>query len=139
MPGLSHEQQEVVTQDSVLWFRTLLLYALCEEVRTEGPRTELLLEQPQDPKEYRPLAEVQEKKFMSMWRTSEWVAFKERYNIPMISCDQGAMGHPCKKPTTLAVTMKDMADLHELRCDPFRPQQDRSRMTLQERCSQSKE
>ena len=54
LPSLTPQQAEIVTNDSILWLRLLLMYMLCEEVRpTELPQTAFLCEQPRDPAEYR--------------------------------------------------------------------------------------
>ena len=103
----------------VLFFRTLALYVLCEDVRLpQEPQTALAVEQPEDPARYRSPEEVKEKKFMSVWRTEEWQLFEEIYQVKKIHFDQGPMGHVKKKPTTLAVVLRDIAVLNELRGPP---------------------
>lgn len=141
LPGISPEQREMVLQDSALWFRTLLIYAVCEDAQGDEPQTSLILEQPEDPKNYRSPQEGQEKKFMSVWRTQEWKIFQEKFNIKMISFDQGGMGHECRKPTTLAITLDELCQLDGLRgsASGGGNGEDRRSMSLRDRCQQSKQ
>ena len=86
LPSLTPQQAELVFNDSVLWFRFLLMYIMCEEVRYEEEKTiALVVEQPEDPKNYRGEEEVGEKGFMSMWRTQEWLDFAKTYGADLIS------------------------------------------------------
>ena len=144
VPTLTAAKQNLVTGDSVLWFRMLALYMLCEDVRLpDEPQTALAIEQPEDPARYRPVDEVKVKKFMSVWRTKEWQSFEEHFKVRMIHFDQGPMGHIKKKPTSMAVVLRDIHALDGVRGppsgDPPDPQgQDRANMTLRERCEDSK-
>ena len=93
LPSLTPQQAELVFNDSVLWFKFLLMYIMCEEVRhEEGKNTALVVEQPEDPKNYRSEEEVGEKGFMSMWRTQIWLDFAKTYGADLTSSDQGPMG-----------------------------------------------
>ena len=87
LPSLTPQQAELVFNDAVLWFRFLLMYIMCEEVRYEEEKktTALVVEQPEDPKSYRSEEEVGEKGFMSMWRTQEWLDFAKTYGADLIS------------------------------------------------------
>ena len=144
VPTLTATEQNLVTGDSVLWFRMLALYMLCEDVRLpDEPQTALAIEQPEDPARYRPTEEVKVKKFMSVWRTKEWQSFEAHFKVRMIHFDQGPMGHIKKKPTSMAVVLRDIHALDGVRGppsgDPPDPQgQDRANMTLKERCEDSK-
>ena len=144
VPTLTAAEQNLVTGDSVLWFRMLALYMLCEDVRLpDEPQTALAIEQPEDPARYRPTEEVKVKKFMSVWRTKEWQSFEAHFKVRMIHFDQGPMGHIKKKPTSMAVVLRDIHALDGVRGppsgDPPDPQgQDRANMTLKERCEDSK-
>ena len=89
LPTLSEAEHELVVGDSVLLFRTLAMYILCEDVRLPDElQTALAIEQPEDPARYRSPAEVQEKKFMSIWRTREWQDFAKAYQVKMLNFDQ---------------------------------------------------
>ena len=148
IPTISPQQAELVFNDSILWFRFLLMYVMCEEVRLEeDPQTAMVLEQPQDPKEYRSPEEVAQKGFMSMWRTNEWKDFAKRYGANLIHFDQGPMGHEVRKPTTLAViSLDELNQLQDVRGKGTGPQTEagnqiprpRETMEMNERIAQSK-
>lgn len=140
LPDLPPDQRELVLQDSALWFKTLLIYMVCEDARIQGQQTALILEQPQDPKEYRNPEEVKEKEFMSMRRTLEWQKFQEMFNVKMIALNQGTMGHMCRKPTTLASTLDDMCELDGMRGGPATKDHgmDRRGMSIRDRRAQSR-
>eukprot|EP00438_Fugacium_kawagutii_P036614 Skav217824 [mRNA] locus=scaffold889:271892:280114:- [translate_table: standard] len=112
-------EQELVVKDSILWFRMLALFVLAEEVRPEDAQaTGFLIEQPEDPKDYRSPQDIEEHQYMSMWRTQEWAAFSQRYGIHMVSFDQGTMGHIKRKPTSLGTNFEDLLALHGMRGGP---------------------
>eukprot|EP00438_Fugacium_kawagutii_P007554 Skav217693 [mRNA] locus=scaffold1925:59391:64646:+ [translate_table: standard] len=139
-------EQRLVDQDSLLWMRMLALYVLAEEVRdpTTSQPTAFMVEQPEDPKNYRDPVEVMEKGFMSMWRTQEWLQFEKEYNMVRISFDQGCMGHQKKKPTTIGTNIPGLMELAEMRgggvdqCLSVTPSSRKAR-TVQERCAESKQ
>ena len=143
-PGISEKDFELVQNDSLIFLRTLALYVIAEEVRPHHePQTGFGLEQPEDPANYRPEKEVKEVGFMSMWRTPEWKGFASKFNIKLISFDQGPMGHSKRKPTSMGVALPQAQQLHELRGPPS----DRSgdvqlgnydEMSLDDRCALSK-
>eukprot|EP00438_Fugacium_kawagutii_P007098 Skav200526 [mRNA] locus=scaffold2291:63661:70974:+ [translate_table: standard] len=139
-PHNSPEHQALVDNDAMLWFRFLALYVLAETVRDDSmPVTGFINEQPQDPAEYRDSAEVQAKQFMSMWRTREWQRFEQLYRLQRVRFDQGAMGHPKRKPTTIATNVSALGQLDEIRGAPSDDLvKDRSTMTLAQRCQDSK-
>eukprot|EP00438_Fugacium_kawagutii_P006376 Skav218196 [mRNA] locus=scaffold2410:80255:80881:- [translate_table: standard] len=141
LPHLPEDQRELVLQDSALWFKTLLIYMVCEDARSDGPPTALILEQPEDPRNYRDPQDVMEKGYMSMWRTKEWDAFKSHYNLKMASFDQGTMGHECRKPTTVALQLDELLVLDGMRGGPMKQYQtvNRKGMPIADRCAQSKQ
>ena len=103
---------EKVHQDSILFFRYLSLYVMAEEVRSsQDPKTEFVLEQPRDPKEYRSNEDVEQRQYMSMFRTQEWQQFQDMYNFYKVDFDQGPMGHERRKPTTLFTSMESLLQL----------------------------
>ena len=142
LPNQSPAERELVVSDSVLFFRFLLLYVVAEDVRSsEDEITTFLCEQPQDPKEYRSAHDVEKFKYMSMWRTSEWKVFAERFGIHMVSFEQGAMGHCKRKPTTIGTTLGAMLELDGMCSDrSIEPLSsgDRTDKSLQQRCDESK-
>ena len=144
VPGLTAAEQSLVTGDSILWFRMLAIYMLCEDVRLpQEPPTALAIEQPEDPARYRSAEEVKSKGFMAVWRTKEWQTFATRYKVRLLHFDQGPMGHVKRKPTSLAVVMNELHVLDGVRGPPSgdpdeQHGRDRREMTLQERCDDSK-
>ena len=102
-PDLTSQEKAMVEGDTVMFLRMLFLYGLSEEMREEEEeRNSLLVEQPQDPATYRSKEEVEEKKFMSWWRLQVWQDYMKLYEVEMLHCDQGPMGHARRKPTSLA-------------------------------------
>ena len=72
LPTLSMADMEKVQNDSILFFRFLSLYAVAKEVQLPSdPSPQLILEQPRDPKEYRPPEDLNRNNYMSMFRTAE--------------------------------------------------------------------
>ena len=141
LPSLTPQQAELVTNDSILWLRLMLMYILCEEVRPkEQAQTAFLCEQPQDPAEYRKKEDVDEHQYFSMWRTQEWKSFQEAYNAKLISFDQGPFGHPKRKPTTLAlINMNEMMQLQDVRGRGAEPEvAPLPELSVKERCALSK-
>ena len=141
LPSLTPQQAELVTNDSILWLRLMLMYILCEEVRPkEQAQTAFLCEQPQDPAEYRKKEDVDEHQYFSMWRTQEWKSFQEAYNAKLISFDQGPFGHPKRKPTTLTlINMNEMMQLQDVRGRGAEPEvAPLPELSVKERCAMSK-
>ena len=141
-PGITAEDQALVTKDALLFLRMLFFYAICEDVRQlEDLPTGLTLEQPEDPARYRSPQEVTEKKFMSVWRTLEWKQFQKLFAAQLIHFDQGQTGHRRRKPTTLALVGAELGQLDGLRCDAnFEASSDdeRKAMNLAQRCADSR-
>ena len=141
-PGITAEEQALVTKDALLFLRMLFFYAICEDVRQpEDLPTGLTLEQPEDPARYRSAQEVTEKKFMSVWRTLEWKQFQRRFAAQLVHFDQGQTGHRRRKPTTLALVGSELGQLDGLRCDAnFEAGSDdeRKAMNLAQRCADSR-
>ena len=138
-PDLSPSEAELVLTDTVLLFRYLSLYILAEDVRQlEDPRTQIILEQPEDPARYRSAEDVAANGYMSIFRTKEWQDFQKRYNLHLLHFDQGPMGHERRKPTTLATSMEVLLQLDGLLGDPSQPAEDHSQKPLQQRIEASK-
>ena len=139
LPDLSPAEAELVMGDTVLLFRYLSLYVLAEDVRELGqPPTQFILEQPEDPARYRSKEDVERHGYMSIFRTAEWQAFQEKYNIHMIHFDQGRMGHEKRKLTTLATMMETLLQLDGMRGGPQQPPPDLRGQPLQQRLEASK-
>ena len=89
LPDLSMADVEKVHHDSILFFRYLSLYVMAEEVRSpQDPKTEFVLEQPRDPKEYRSNEDVEQRQYMSIFCTQEWQQFQDTYNFYKVDFDQ---------------------------------------------------
>ena len=139
LPDLSPAEAELVMGDTVLLFRYLSLYVLAEDVRELGqPPTQFILEQPEDPARYRSKEDAERHGYMSIFRTAEWQAFQEKYNIHMIHFGQGCMGHEKRKPTTLAATMETLLQLDGMRGGPQQPPPDLRGQPLQQWLEASK-
>eukprot|EP00438_Fugacium_kawagutii_P026545 Skav234025 [mRNA] locus=scaffold1243:187385:190006:+ [translate_table: standard] len=145
LPDLEPRDAELVLQDTTLWVRMLLAYALCEDARMdlapEGPQTAFVLEQPEDPARYRSKVDIEKHRYFSMWRTTEWRTFQDRYNVSLLHFDQCTMGHQIRKPTTLGVVMDELATLDGMRgsSEVGKDNADRSQMSMREKCAQSKQ
>ena len=63
LPTLSAADHQLVVGDSVLLFRMLAMYVLCEDTRLPEEPPMLVVEQPEDPANYRSSEEVAEKGF----------------------------------------------------------------------------
>eukprot|EP00435_Cladocopium_sp_Y103_P060736 s85_g22.t1 len=110
---LSFQQREWVEMDIAMMFRMKLLFLVAEESRpTWRKRTLFIMEQPQDPKEYRSPEDVSKHGYMSVWRTEAWRCFQDRYNMMLTSFEQGAFGHAKPKPTTLGHNLDGLHQLH---------------------------
>ena len=120
LPGLSPTDAALVEGDTLLMFRFLSLMTLCEDVRAadDDQPTAFLLEQPEDPANYRDEADVQQHRYFSVYRTQEWQDFQSRYGLSQFSFDQCRMGHLKRKPTTIATNLTELAQLDGLRGEP---------------------
>ena len=96
------------------------------------------MEQPRDPKEYRSNEDVEQRQYMSMFRTQEWQQFQDMYNFYKVDFDQGPMGHERRKPTTLHTSMESLMQLQGIHGPPERPPEDLRSKPLQQRIEASK-
>ena len=90
-----------------------------------------MLEQPRDPSEYR---EGSYPTFLTWPETKETA---DQLGWQKVILDQGAVGHPTRKPTTLLSDIPEVAQLHGLK-DDRPPQHDRQKLSLEQRLEQSK-
>eukprot|EP00435_Cladocopium_sp_Y103_P052393 s1603_g16.t1 len=112
LTSLTSQQREWVEDDIAMFFRMKLLYMIAESYKPRWCEKVLFgLEQPQDPKEYRPQAEVEQRQYMSVWRMDSWQRFQEKYALQLTSFEQGAFGHAKVKPTTFAHNIDGMETL----------------------------
>eukprot|EP00435_Cladocopium_sp_Y103_P047340 s1132_g13.t2 len=142
LPDLAASDADLVLGDVVLWYRMLALYIVAEDVRAPcDPPTQLVVEQPEDPARYRSAAEVEQHQFFSNFRTKEWKDFAMKYGIHLFHCDQFPMGHPKRKPTTLATSVVDLWQLDGIRGGPPNEAEAAAQfkaMSIEERCNVSK-
>ena len=115
LPNLTPLEAERVNGDSALVLKMAALYEEMEENSPQPGINGFLLEHPEDPKEY--LGEAESKELPSVWDWPELKAFAERFNLKMVSFDQGKCGHSRRKPTTLLTNLPGMDELQGLRCE----------------------
>ena len=143
LPTATEAEIDMVTSDTLLFFRFLALYVIAEEVRDASmPKTQLVVEQPEDPARYRSQQDVEELEFMSIFRTDAWKNFQSAYQLFMVHLDQGMVGHKRRKPTTLATSLESLLQLDGLRGSPRQdPNEDlrREHLPLEQRIKQSKQ
>ena len=113
LAGLSEKEMIKLDGDTALWLKVLGLHEKSQEGMENAcipGRCGLFVESPQDPAEY--LEDGLERNYPSFW---EWVETKDfmrrQSDVFKIQVDQGALGYPKPKPTTL---MTNMAQLREL-------------------------
>ena len=114
LPGLSEEDRKKVNGDTALFFKQMGLWLRAQECSEEkkGP-VGFLLESPMDPMEYDPRAV--ELDVPSFWNFREVQDFCQDNMMGLVSFDQGAAGHPRRKPTTLATNLPGMGELHGMK------------------------
>ena len=142
LPTLSPADAELVTADSVLMFRFWALLMVAEEMREEtDPPTQFFMEQPEDPKRYRSEEDVQQHGYFSVFRTAEWKALAEKYNLVQYHFDQHPMGHSKRKPTCLATNVQEVRHLDGVRGAPNNEAEAGAQfraMTVDQRCEASR-
>ena len=110
---LTPQQREWVEDDVTMMFRMKLLYMTAEHHKPAWCNKVLFaMEQPQDPCEYRSQQDVNKYKFMSVWRTTAWKHFQEKYELVITSFEQGAYGHVKPKPTSFGHNITGFEQLH---------------------------
>ena len=142
LPTLGPADAELVIADSVLMFRFWSLLMVAEEMREETePPTQFFMEQPEDPKRYRSEEDVQQHGYFSVFRTAEWKALAEKYNLVQYHFDQHPMGHPKRKPTCLATNVQEVRHLDGVRGAPSNEAEAGTQfraMTVDQRCEVSR-
>ena len=107
LPGLSAAQRSYVDKDTELIARQLFLY-MDQEVG-------FVMEHPADPNGF-----LEGNGYPSVWNTSmitEFLTEGERRGLCKRTFDQGALGHPCRKPTTVVenLGMEELDNLKDKR------------------------
>ena len=84
----------LVEDDFAMLFRMKLLYMVAEHYKPKWCKNVIFaVEQPQDPKEYRPQQDIEKHQYMSVWRMAAWKSFQDKYGLTSTSFEQGAFGH----------------------------------------------
>lgn len=104
--------------DSALWLRTLYWFYLSHG---SGKPTKYFLEQPRDPEEWIKEEDTPEygAPSFTVWPETQWLI--EQLDLRVSRIDQGALGHPVRKPTALISNLEEVAELDGLRCDSYDP------------------
>ncbi|CAL1162674.1 unnamed protein product [Cladocopium goreaui] len=108
---LTEREMTKVDGDTALWLKTLGLYEKSQEGMVANGilgQCGLLVESPQDPCEY-----VEDgKEYPSFWEWEETEDFLKRNpDMFKVRVDQGALGHPRPKPTTLLTNIVQLKEL----------------------------
>ena len=96
----SRQEADLVFGDSVLWFRTLLFAVL--SVKAKGAPF-LGWEHPADPKSWAPDGSSLQD-CASVWNFPEFQQFQRAIQAWQADFDQGALGHPKRKPSSMMTT-----------------------------------
>ena len=108
-----HKEKNAVLEDDTLLFRFLLIFVVSEEVRKALRRTQKVsfgMEQPAPPEN---MEEV-----VSWWRTEQWAALKNLYDLMEQTFNQSSFGGTATKPTTWAGNLKIQLPLCQKRGEP---------------------
>ena len=111
--GLTSQEKNAVLEDDTLLFRFLLIFVVSEEVRKALRRTQKVsfgMEQPAPPEN---MEEV-----VSWWRTEQWAALKNLYDLMEQTFNQSSFGGTATKPTTWAGNLKIQLPLCQKRGEP---------------------
>ena len=111
LPGLKDQQQHQADDDSVLWLRNLWWMWLN---KTHHPRAKNLIEQPQDPNEWYQNPK-EEDLYPSFLRWPETRKIAAALGLTTTRLEQGALGHPTVKPTSLLSDLQEVQALEGLR------------------------
>ena len=109
--NLTDWEKETVDNDSILWLKCLRWARMM--LRT-NPRSRLVLEQPQDPEEWKERVPDQDP-FPSFMAWEETQAMMRDLNMKMVRMHQGALGHDTMKPTMVVTNAQYVMALDGLR------------------------
>ncbi|CAL1144277.1 unnamed protein product [Cladocopium goreaui] len=111
LDDLTEREMTKVDGDTALWLKTLGLYEKSREGMVANGilgQCGLLVESPQDPCEYM----EDGKEYPSFWEWEETEDFLKRNpDMFKVRVDQGALGHPRPKPTTLLTNIVQLKEL----------------------------
>ena len=133
LPNLSAADGKLARSDLALMLKQLgLWWKACEMRRGRQPEVGLFVESPQDPMDYMSWEEAHE--LPSFWEFPELRQWEGIAGVQKCSFDQGSMGHPRRKPTSVLTNLPGMAELHGMSGDGFETMPD----SLPERLQQTK-
>lgn len=92
---------------AVLWMRQLWLYTLACQTRSRLVLS--LKEHPRDFEEYKSVNDTNE--YPSFYA---WQEFRARFGMKEVRLDMGALGHQCRKPTTLGTNIPHLCSFEGL-------------------------
>ena len=111
LPGLNRQQQQQADDDSILWLRNLWWMWLN---KMHHPGAKNLIEQPQDPNEwYQKTGEGDLYPSFLRWPETKKVA--AALGLTTTRLEQGALGHPTVKPTSLLSDLQEIQALDGLK------------------------
>ena len=108
LPSLSDGLKEMTDGDTVLWLKNLVWMQKAQRY-CNGVR--LMLEQPQDPAEWK--ENGQDCPSFLIWPETKAVA--HQLGLVSVRLQQGGLGHPTCKPTTLVTNMEEIFKLEGCR------------------------
>ena len=103
LEGLSPELQRMADADAALWLLNLRWMTM---VKKMNPEAELLIEQPQDPREWTGRRDVPT--YLNWPETERAIS---ELQLSKVTVDQGALGHQRRKPTALLTTIEEVKKL----------------------------
>ena len=107
---LSEWQQEAADGDSVLRLKNLVWMKKAQRM---NPSVKLMLEQPQDPAEWKRSDGPMEYASFLVW--PETCCMMKGLGLTAVRLQQGGLGHPTCKPTTLYTNMREIQQLEGCR------------------------
>ena len=109
--GLADWQKEVTDGDTTLWLRNL---RWMKRAMKRNPNVKILLEQPQDPDKWK-ARKPGEDPYPSFLAWPETKEMQSCLGLETTRLNQGGLGHPTEKPTTLIHNMEEISKLEGCR------------------------
>ena len=113
LPSNTSWEQLLCDGDSALWLKMLWLTVLAKH---GNPDLEATIEQPQDPEEWQPANKPRPERGYPTFPDGQKLSKPQnKPNCDRLRMDQGRMGHPRRKPTTLLSSSPEIHELDGLR------------------------